>query len=255
MSNRLAGRIAIVTGAGRGIGRGIALGYAREGAKVALVSRSAEELQALAAEISANGGEALVAPADVRDSAAVNAVVAQVVAQWGGVDALVNAAGIPMAVPTTELSDEKWQMTLDININGTFFFCRAVAPHMIANGRGTIINIGSLHSFQGIPMRAAYAASKGGVLQLTRSLATEWAPHGVRVNCISPGWIRTPLQDEMVRQGRLDRTPIVARTPIRRIGEVSDIVGPAIFLASDESAFIVGEQLIVDGGWGIYGFY
>jgi NAD(P)-dependent dehydrogenase (short-subunit alcohol dehydrogenase family) len=255
MSNRLAGRIAIVTGAGRGIGRGIALGYAREGAKVALVSRSAEELQALAAEISANGGEALVAPADVRDSAAVNAVVEQVVAQWGGVDALVNAAGIPMAVPTTELSDEKWQMTLDININGTFFFCRAVAPHMIANGHGTIINIGSLHSFQGIPMRAAYAASKGGVLQLTRSLATEWAPHGVRVNCISPGWIRTPLQDEMVRQGRLDRTPIVARTPIRRIGEVSDIVGPAIFLASDESAFIVGEQLIVDGGWGIYGFY
>ena len=255
MSTRLAGRIAIVTGAGRGIGRGIALGYAREGAKVALVSRNAEELQALAAEIRASGGDALVAPADVRDSAAVNAVVEQVVAQWGGVDALVNAAGIPMAVPTTELSDEKWQMTLDININGTFFFCRAVAPHMIAKGHGTIINIGSLHSFLGIPMRAAYAASKGGVLQLTRSLATEWAPHGVRVNCISPGWIRTPLQDEMVRQGRLDRTPIVARTPIRRIGEVSDIVGPAIFLASDESAFIVGEQLIIDGGWGIYGFY
>ncbi len=255
MSNRLAGRIAIVTGAGRGIGHGIALGYAREGAKVALVSRNPAELQALAQAIRANGGEALVAPADVRDSAAVNAVVEQVVAQWGGVDALVNAAGIPMAVPTTELTDDKWQMTLDININGTFFFCRAVAPHMIAKGRGTIINIGSLHSFQGIPMRAAYAASKGGVLQLTRSLATEWAPHGVRVNCISPGWIRTPLQDEMVRQGRIDRTPIIARTPIRRIGEVSDIVGPAIFLASDESAFIVGEQLIVDGGWGIYGFY
>ena len=255
MSNRLAGRIAIVTGAGRGIGRGIALGYAREGAKVALVSRNTEELQVIADEISASGGEALVAPADVRDSAAVNAVVEQVVAHWGSVDALVNAAGIPMAVPTTELSDEKWQMTLDININGTFFFCRAVAPHMIAKGHGTIINIGSLHSFQGIPMRAAYAASKGGVLQLTRSLATEWAPHGVRVNCISPGWIRTPLQDEMVRQGRIDRTPIIARTPIRRIGEVSDIVGPAIFLASDESAFIVGEQLIVDGGWGVYGFY
>ncbi|MCX6015570.1 MAG: glucose 1-dehydrogenase [Chloroflexales bacterium] len=255
MSNRLAGRIAIVTGAGRGIGHGIALGYAREGAKVALVSRNPAELQALAEAIRANGGEALEAPADVRDSAAVNAVVEQVVAQWGGVDALVNAAGIPMAVPTTELTDDKWQMTLDININGTFFFCRAVAPHMIAKGRGTIINIGSLHSFQGIPMRAAYAASKGGVLQLTRSLATEWAPHGVRVNCISPGWIRTPLQDEMVRQGRIDRTPIIARTPIRRIGEVSDIVGPAIFLASDESAFIVGEQLIVDGGWGIYGFY
>ncbi|NDC10608.1 MAG: SDR family NAD(P)-dependent oxidoreductase, partial [Oxalobacteraceae bacterium] len=110
MSKRLAGRIAIITGAGRGIGRGIALGYAREGAKVALVSRNAEELQVLADEIRTNGGEALVTPADVRDSVAVNTVVAQVVAHWGGVDALVNAAGIPMAVPTTELSDDKWQM-------------------------------------------------------------------------------------------------------------------------------------------------
>jgi NAD(P)-dependent dehydrogenase (short-subunit alcohol dehydrogenase family) len=103
-------------------------------------------------------------------------------------------------------------------------------------------------------MRAAYAASKGAVLQLTRSLATEWAPHGIRVNCISPGWIRTPLQDQLVKQGKLDRAPIIARTPIKRVGEVSDIVGPAIFLASDESAFIIGEQLIVDGGWGVYGF-
>lgn len=254
MSNRLTGRIAIVTGAGRGIGKGIAIGYAREGAKVALVSRSANELNDVANEIVAAGGDAIVTPADVRDASAVNAAVAQVVSHWGSVDALVNAAGIPMAVPTTELSDEKWQMTLDININGTFFFCRAVGMHMIKQGRGTIVNIGSLHSFQGIPMRAAYAASKGAVLQLTRSLATEWAPHGVRVNCISPGWIRTPLQDEMVRQGRLDRAPITARTPIRRIGEVADVVGPAVFLASDESAFIVGEQLVVDGGWGIYGF-
>lgn len=253
-SGRLVGRTAIITGAGRGIGRGIALGYAKEGARVALVSRNQAELEEVAAEIRQHGGEALVTPADVRDSTAVDAVVAQVVATWGTVDALVNSAGIPMVSPTTELSNDRWQQALDINLNGTFFFCRAVGAVMLQHGRGTIVNIGSLHSFLGIPMRAAYAASKGAVLQLTRSLATEWAPHGIRVNCISPGWIRTPLQDELVKQGKLDRAPIIARTPIKRVGEVSDIVGPAVFLASDESAFIVGEQLIVDGGWGVYGF-
>jgi NAD(P)-dependent dehydrogenase (short-subunit alcohol dehydrogenase family) len=251
---RLAGRTAIITGAGRGIGRGIALAYAAEGARVALVSRNSDELNELATEIAQAGGEAIVTPCDVRDSAAVNAVVAEVVAHWGTVDALVNSAGIPMVSPTTELSDESWQRALDINVNGTFFFCRAAGAVMVANGFGTIVNIGSLHSFQGIPMRAAYAASKGAVLQFTRSLATEWAPHGVRVNCISPGWIRTPLQDSLVAQGKLDRAPIIARTPIRRVGEVSDIAGPAVFLASTESAFIIGEQLVVDGGWGIYGF-
>lgn len=251
---RLVGRHAIVTGAGRGIGRGIALAYAREGAAVALVSRSAAELESVAAEIRAHGGTALVCPCDVRDSAAVNAVVASVVAAWGTVDALVNAAGIPMVSPTVELSDERWQQAIDINLNGTFYFCRAVGAVMVERQFGTIVNIGSLHSFQGIPMRAAYAASKGAVLQLTRSLATEWAPHGVRVNCISPGWIRTPLQDSLVAQGKLDRAPIIARTPAKRIGEVADIAGPAVFLASDESAFIIGEQLVIDGGWGIYGF-
>ena len=253
-SQRLIGRSAIVTGAGRGIGRAIALAYAREGARVALVSRSAEELTTVAAEITTHGGIALVCPCDVRDSGAVNAVVAQVVATWGTIDALVNSAGIPMVAPTVELSDERWQQAIDINLNGTFFFCRAVGAVMLEHQFGTIINIGSLHSFQGIPMRAAYAASKGAVLQLTRSLATEWAPHGIRVNCISPGWIRTPLQDSLVAQGKLDRAPIIARTPARRVGEVADIAGPAVFLASDESSFIIGEQLVIDGGWGIYGF-
>jgi gluconate 5-dehydrogenase/2-deoxy-D-gluconate 3-dehydrogenase len=251
---RLEGRTAIVTGAGRGIGQGIALAYAREGARVALVSRSADELTQVAAQIHAAGGSALVCPADVRDSAAVNAVVSAVVDHWGTVDALVNSAGIPMVSPTTELSDERWQQAIDINLNGTFYFCRAVGAVMLQHQYGTIVNIGSLHSFQGIPMRAAYAASKGAVLQLTRSLATEWAPHGIRVNCISPGWIRTPLQDSLVAQGKLDRAPIIARTPARRVGEVVDIAGPAVFLASDEASFIVGEQLVIDGGWGIYGF-
>jgi NAD(P)-dependent dehydrogenase (short-subunit alcohol dehydrogenase family) len=252
---RLVGRVAMVTGAGRGIGRGLALGFAREGADLVLVSRTAAELEGLAEEIRALGREALVTTADVREQAAVEQVVAATISHYGRLDTLVNSAGIPMVSPTTELRLEDWQRAIDINLTGSFLCCQAAGREMILQGRGSIINIGSLHSFQGIPMRAAYAASKGGVLQLTRSLAVEWAPLGVRVNCISPGWIRTPLQDQLVAAGKLDRTPIIARTPARRIGEVQDLVGPAVFLASDESAFVVGAQLVVDGGWGVYGYF
>ncbi|MEN9933729.1 MAG: hypothetical protein RLZZ387_308 [Chloroflexota bacterium] len=252
--SRLAGRVALITGAGRGIGRGIALGYAREGADLVLVSRTEQELAQVAAEARAAGVEAIVATADVRDETAVHAAVHTAVEQFGRIDVLVNAAGIPMVSPTTELPLESWRRAIDINLTGTFLFSQTAGKVMIAQERGSIINIGSIHSFQGIPMRAAYAASKGGVLQFTRSLAVEWAPLGVRVNMIAPGWIRTPLQDELVAAGKLDRTPIIARTPARRIGEVSDLVGPAVFLASDESAFVIGEMLVVDGGWGVYGF-
>jgi NAD(P)-dependent dehydrogenase (short-subunit alcohol dehydrogenase family) len=252
---RLAGRVAIVTGAGRGIGHGVALGLAREGADLVLVSRTAPELEALAAEIEGLGRSAIVALADVREPQAVQAAVDAAVERFGQVDVLVNSAGIPMVSPTTELSLEDWHRAIDINLTGTFLFCQAAGKVMLKQQRGSIINIGSIHSFQGIPMRAAYAASKGGVLQFTRSLAMEWAPHGVRVNCISPGWIRTPLQDQLVAAGKLDRAPIVARTPIRRMGEVEDLVGPVVFLASDESSFVVGEQMVVDGGWGVYGYF
>ncbi len=251
---RLAGRVALVTGAGRGIGRGIALGYAREGADVVLVSRTASELEHAAADVRATGVRALTLTADVRDEAAVEAAVAAALDHFGQIDVLVNSAGIPMVAATTELSLERWHDAIGINLTGTFLCCRAVGRAMLARGRGSIINIGSLHSFQGIPQRAAYAASKGGVLQFTRALAVEWAPHGVRVNMIAPGWIRTPLQDALVAAGKLDRAPIIARTPARRVGEIADLVGPAVFLASDESAFIVGEMMVVDGGWGIYGY-
>jgi NAD(P)-dependent dehydrogenase (short-subunit alcohol dehydrogenase family) len=251
---RLAGRIALVTGAGRGIGRGIALGCAREGADVVVVSRTTADLVQVVDEIQAAGGTALALTADVRDEAAVEAAVAAALAHFGRIDVLVNSAGIPMVSATTELPLERWHDAIEINLTGTFLCCRAVGRAMIAQGSGSIITIGSLHSFQGIPQRAAYAASKGGVLQFTRALAVEWAPHGVRVNMIAPGWIRTPLQDALVAAGTLDRAPIIARTPARRVGEVADLVGPAVFLASDESAFIVGEMMVVDGGWGIYGY-
>jgi NAD(P)-dependent dehydrogenase (short-subunit alcohol dehydrogenase family) len=251
---RLADRVAIVTGAGRGIGRGVALGYAREGADLVLVSRTATELNRVAEEIGALGRSAIVVAGDVRDPALAASAVEQAQARFGRLDILVNAAGIPMVAPSTELTLENWQKAIDINLTGSFLWAQAAGRVMVAAGRGVIINIGSLTSFQGFPARAAYAASKGGVIQLTKVLAVEWAPQGVRVNAIAPGWIRTPLQDELVAAGKLDRGPIISRTPARRVGEVDDIVGPAIFLASDEAAFVIGETLLVDGGWVANGF-
>jgi NAD(P)-dependent dehydrogenase (short-subunit alcohol dehydrogenase family) len=250
---RLLDRVAIVTGAGRGIGHGIALGYAREGADLLLVSRTAAEIAATAEEIHTLGRRAVAVTADVRDAEAVRRAVERALEAFGHVDVLVNAAGIPMVAPSTALPLDDWQRAIDTNLTGTFLCCQAAGRAMLAQGRGAIINISSIQAFQGFPQRVAYAASKGGITQLTQALAVAWASLGVRVNAIAPGVVRTPLQDRLVAEGKFDPAPIVARTPLHRIGEVADIVGPAVFLASDEAAFVVGTTLVVDGGWLAYG--
>lgn len=252
---RLQNSVALVTGAGRGIGRAIAEGFAREGADLILLSRTHADLEAVAAAVQPLGRRALVYPADVRDATAVQSAVAAARADFGRIDILLNAAGIPMVAPSEALPLASWETAIGINLTGSFICCQAVGRVMLEQGRGSIINIGSLTSFVGFPMRAAYAASKSAILGLTRALAVEWAGRGVRVNAIAPGWIRTDLQDTLVAQGKLQREPIVAHTPMQRMGQVEDLVGPAVFLASDASAFVTGETLTVDGGWLANGFF
>lgn len=253
---RLGGRVALVTGAGRGIGRGIALGYAREGADLVLLARTEPQVAEVAAEVRAIGRRAEPVVADVRDEAQVEAAVERATHVFGRIDVLVNAAGIPMVAPSAEISLEDWRRCIDTNLTGTFLCARAVARRMIDAGTGgRIINIGSLQSYLGFPLRAAYGASKGGVVQLTKALAVEWAPRGINVNCIAPGFIHTAITDELVSRGVLDTAPIVQRTPKGRLGRVDDVVGAAVFLASDDADFVVGATLLVDGGYTANGWY
>ena len=246
---RLDGKAALITGGSSGLGKGIALGYAREGARVALTSRQQERAAAVADLIERQGGEALPFACDVRDRAQVDAAVSAAEERFGRIDILVNNAGNPMVAPSAELADEQWHLTIATHLDGAFYCARAAARGMLARGSGCIINMESLLSFTAFPMRLAYAAAKGGMHQMTTTLALEWSGRGIRVNGIAPGIIRTELHRSLVEQGKLDPSKLRARAPMGRLGEVDDVVGPAIFLASDEAAYITGHTLVVDGGW------
>lgn len=256
---RLAGKVAIVTGAGSGIGRAAAIAFAAEGAKVTLLSRTAESGEAAAleaTEYAAFGGEAWFVQTDVTRHDQVAAAVAGAVKRWGRLDAIFNAAGISGRKfgdgPTADCTLEGWQTTIDANLTSMFLCCKEAIPHMIANGRGSIINLSSVLGMVGGDAdfaTHAYAASKGGIIALTRSIATYYAAQGIRANTIAPGLIRTnmslraqsnPAIIERLRQLQ----PLTAD-----FGAAADIAMAAVYLASDESAFVTGVTLPVDGGW------
>lgn len=246
----LTGKVAIVTGAGRGIGAAIAKGLAREGAHIVLVSRTRAQLEEQAGLIAEYGVEALIAEADVASEADVKRVVQETVGRFGAVDILVNAAGISMVSQSEALTLENWNRCLDINLTGTFLMCRAAGKVMIEQGRGgKIVNITSLVAHTGIQQRAAYAASKGGVKQLTETLAAEWGRYKINVNNISPGYIITEMVQKLIEKGIHQPDKMARRTPLGRMGEPEDLVGPAIFLCSPMSDFVTGHTLVVDGGW------
>jgi 2-deoxy-D-gluconate 3-dehydrogenase len=244
----LAGQHALVTGAGRGIGRGCAFALARQGASVTLVSRSIDELEALEAEIEADGGQATPYVADITDPAQVDAAV-EAASGHGELRICVNCAGVNRPGPTLELSVSDWELVLRTNLCGTFLVCKAVGERLLGPGvGGRVINMSSQMGSVGYPGRAAYCASKHGVNGLTKALAVEWAGQGVTVNAVAPTFIRTPMTEPMLADDEF-RQDVLRRIPAGEIGEVDDVVGAVLYLASDAARLVTGHILAVDGGW------
>ncbi len=243
----LAGRVALVTGAGRGIGRAIAVALGAAGAAVACAARSRDQVDAAAGEIVAAGGRARGFRLDVTRPAEIVAGVEEVAATLGPVDVLVNNAGITLEKKTTEVTDEDWDAVLATNLTAMFRCARAVAPGMIRLERGKIINVGSMYGIIGVPRYAAYCASKAAVDGLTRSLAAEWARHGIQVNCLAPGYVNTDIPREAMSDEKT-RALFLSKVPARRIGEPEEVGALAVYLASPASDFMTGQTVYLDGG-------
>lgn len=249
----LAGRVAVVTGGNGGIGLGMAKGLAQAGAAIVIAARDQKKSAEAAERLQTIGVRVATVEADVSRPESVEHMVQATLDRFQRVDILVANAGINLRKPPQDYSPEEWQSVLDINVNGPFFCAQAVYPAMKAQGGGKIITIGSMTSIFGVPYAPAYGASKGAVVQLTRSLATAWAPDNIQVNCVLPGWIDTDLT-RMGRnqvEGLHDR--IVARTPAGRWGDPTDFAGIAVFLSSRASDFITGTAIPVDGGYSVMG--
>ena len=249
----LKGRIALVTGGNGGIGLGMAKGLAQAGPRIVVAARNAQKSAAAVDALKALGSEAFALPVDVADEASVKTLFAEVAGHCGRLDILVNNAGINVRKPLEQLALTEWDQVLDINLKSAFLCCRAAHPLFKAAGGGKIINIGSMMSIFGASFAPAYSASKGGIVQLTKSMAASWAVDNIQVNAVLPGWIQTELTDGAREQLPGLNERVLARTPAGRWGQPQDLAGMAVFLASAASDFVTGTAIPVDGGYSIVG--
>lgn len=250
--SRLAGKVAVITGGNAGIGEAVAKRFAREGASVVITGRRQDELDRVAADIQHDKGSVLAVAGSVTDDSHARSVVAQAVRRFTRIDILINNAGVgAFGQRIHETDDETWARVLDVNVTGVFRMTRAVVPTMLAQGKGSIVNVSSIASLVGIPLLPAYAASKGALDSLTRSIAIDYAKDGIRCNVVNPGLVATPMAAPLMKNPeQLD--PILSHYPIRRPGQPEEIASLILYLASDEAAWVTGGTFPIDGGMTVW---
>ncbi len=246
-------KLAVVTGAGRGIGRAISIGLAESGADVVLLSRTKSDLEETASEIEKLGRKAYILPTDVTSREDIIQAIAYIEEQERSIDILINNAGMNIRSAALDVTDDEWQTIMDTNLKSAFMMSQEVGKHMKERNRGKIINIASVAGHVALRTGVVYASTKAAMIQMTKVLAMEWGKYNIHVNSIGPWYFKTPLTKELLKNEKYVND-ILAVTPLKRIGELDELVGPAVFLSSDASNYVTGQTLFVDGGMTIHGF-